>query len=458
MSGQVVIRVRGLLRKKEFLEGSAWLILQQISVAASVIFLALAAEHIAQPTVALWLLLGFVICMIAPYGFGILANLRYDQWYLSCLSGFMSLAVREHVFQPRHYPLEPEGEERETVFSNTAPSVLGEFCGYVMSLLSATLNATLTLAAVAIVVDWRIAVAYGASFLGCLIFGRLVSTITSAAAFDAEDARVHLAAHGTRLWPNLAIGNRHAATRWQRQLWDRFSSYGVAFNRNIRIQSWSQLAIAVIALLPTAVVLLFIAISARNDLTQLAAIFVVAPRVFQILMSLNDLSVAVYDWNQIKGRIAILNGFFIPPEDGLPPVDTSVLTFAETSGAPVRDIRQLIAQSSSGRVVLSGPNGSGKTTFLLTLKQELGEQAFYLPPQSRLSLAEDETGSTGQQKRSEIAYLASLDDLPPFLFLDEWDANLDAQNLNEVNAMIDVLSTKALVVEVRHRRPTGGAD
>lgn len=451
MNGPATMHVGGLLRQKGFLQGSVWLILQQISVAASVIFLALAAERLAQPAEAIWFLLAFVLCMIVPYGFGILSNLRYDQWYLSCLSHFMTTAVAGHPFKPRHYPLTLEGEERETVFTNTAPSVLADFCGYVMTLMSSTLNATLTLAAVAIVVDWRIALAYGVSFMGCVVFGRLVRTVTSTAAFNAEEARVHLAAQGASLWPNLALGNRHAAARWQQELGDRFSRYGIAFNRNIRVQSWSQLAIAGIALLPSAAVLLAMALSARSDPAQLAAILVVAPRIFQILLSLNDLSVALYDWNQVKGRMAVLNDFFIPPRDELQPVDPAALTIADIEGRTVPDIRQRLAQSTTGRILLSGPNGSGKTTLLLTLKQELGESALYLPCQSRLALAPEDPASTGQQKQAEIAQLLKFEDLPPFLFLDEWDANLDAQNLSAVDAMIDTLSEKALVIEVRHR-------
>jgi ABC-type transport system involved in cytochrome bd biosynthesis fused ATPase/permease subunit len=460
MSGPFVFRVRGLLRQPKFLEGSAWLTLQQISVAASVVFLALAAESIGTPVQALWFLLGFVLCMIAPYGFGIMANLRYDQWYLAGLSEFLTVATRHHPFTPRHYPLDGLGEDREAIFSNTAPSVLGEFCSYVMTLLSSTLNATLTLAAVAIVVDWRIGAVYLISFAGCLIFGRMVSERTSTAAFAAEEARVSVAAQGASLWPNLAIGNKQAVANWNRDLTERFVHYTTSFNRSLKIQSWSQFAIALISLLPTSAVLLSVALSAQDDPARLAAILVVAPRVFQILMSLNDLSVAIYDWNHVKGRIEVLRDFFTPPEDTLPPVDVAALTVTETIENHthlVPDIRQRIARGKPGRVLLSGPNGSGKTTLLLTLKQDLGDAAFFLPCQSGLSLTQNETGSTGEQKRHEIDYLGRLSDPPQVFLLDEWDANLDPHNLAQVDDMIRSLSQTSLVIEVRHIRVSIGS-
>jgi ABC-type lipoprotein export system ATPase subunit len=141
-------------------------------------------------------------------------------------------------------------------------------------------------------------------------------------------------------------------------------------------------------------------------------------------------------------------------------VDDAALTITETSDTrtqPIRDIRQRIAQGTPGRILLSGPNGSGKTTLLLTLKQELGERAFYLPCQSRLSLATDDSGSTGQQKRSEMDYLHGLADLPQCVFLDEWDANLDPQNLAQVDEVIGALSQRSLVIEVRHHRAASGS-
>ncbi len=446
---------RQLLGHAKFLQGSLWLIVQQLCVAASVAFLALAAEGIGQPAEAIRFLRAFVLCMISPYGFGTMANLRFEQWYLSSVLSFAKSAVEQHRFKPRHYPLEDVGAERETVFSNTAPAVLGEFCGYVMNLLSSTLNATLTLIAVALVVDWKIALSAAVSFAGCFVFGRMVGEASSRAAFDAEDARVRFAAQGSTLWPNLAVGNKSAAQGWTRELFDRFDLYSRSFNRSLRIQSWSQLGIVVTSLVPTAAVLIYVAVASVGSPTHLAAVLVVAPRVFQILLSLNDLSVAVYDWHQVKGRLDVLGDFFKEPDDDLPRVDETTLHALEITGPdarPIASLRQRMDRGGSGRICLSGPNGSGKSTLLLTFKQELGESAFYLPSQSRMTLGPEEAGSTGQRKRREIEFISALPDPPKFIFLDEWDANLDQQNLVELDRLIAGLSESSLVVEVRHRQ------
>lgn len=60
-----------------------------------------------------------------------------------------------------------------------------------------------------------------------------------------------------------------------------------------------------------------------------------------------------------------------------------------------------------------------------------------------------EVGSSGEimwKKLSEV-----VRDLRKLLLLDEWDANLDTERLDKMNAEISQLSQSILIIEVRHR-------
>ncbi len=106
-------------------------------------------------------------------------------------------------------------------------------------------------------------------------------------------------------------------------------------------------------------------------------------------------------------------------------------------------------KQKSGRFTINGPNGAGKSFFLLKLKDELSPLVIYLPAQHELMLS----GSKPSRSSGEIALNALLDlEKEPFniLLLDEWDANLSAENRSVFDKYITKLSQDRIVVEIRH--------
>lgn len=126
---------------------------------------------------------------------------------------------------------------------------------------------------------------------------------------------------------------------------------------------------------------------------------------------------------------------------------------------------EMIAAMKSGRITLQGANGSGKTTLINLIKAEFHDRAFYLPTNSRLAFEKtfDNAYSTGQKVKVHLDELKTIlldsvkcdgnnNDTPKrILLLDEWDANLDAKNKEQISAMLDIFSKHYCVVEIRHR-------
>ncbi|MFZ4098995.1 MAG: hypothetical protein ACOYKZ_01535 [Chlamydiia bacterium] len=105
----------------------------------------------------------------------------------------------------------------------------------------------------------------------------------------------------------------------------------------------------------------------------------------------------------------------------------------------------------TGRYTLRGANGSGKTSLLLLLKQQLGDQAFFLPAKHNLMFqSHSSEGSTGQLLRRSLQEIQDNIRVP-LVLLDEWDANLDAQTAQQVSGEIDTLAQACCVIESRHR-------
>ena len=129
-------------------------------------------------------------------------------------------------------------------------------------------------------------------------------------------------------------------------------------------------------------------------------------------------------------------------------------TGVANSLSSLEDLEKITGGFGAGRFLLKGPNGAGKSTLLRRLRERFPD-AHYWPAQSKLLFAVDGDrcgntwGSTGERA---AAVLAELVELPGSLFLlDEWDANMDSENVVYGDRLIDKLAHKVCVIEVRHR-------
>ncbi|MEA2993654.1 MAG: hypothetical protein QOD40_2574, partial [Alphaproteobacteria bacterium] len=150
------------------------------------------------------------------------------------------------------------------------------------------------------------------------------------------------------------------------------------------------------------------------------------------------------------------------------------------------DALSLVLSQPNGRIQVRGGNGSGKSTLLAALKTEIKNRAYYWPTNDRLafkftdmerqdeivsadaaSLDEEEDPeqmsidemkksgfSSGERQLKSLREIVAHTDAAIYL-LDEWDANLDAENRAAADALVEQLATRARVVEISHReQPT----
>ncbi len=448
--------IQEIFRSRNFAVGAFYIVLQQVSVSASIYALASASLLVDEPARALPWIIAFVVLIIFPYSPGILADRKFQLWFVESVEKFFELATTHHPFRPKHFPLSDNAEDRTAIFSNSAPQIIYEFCHYVPSVLTSALNATFVLLVVSGVADVRFAITYVVSLLVCFWFVRSFGSRASRAANLTENMRVVLVSESARVWPNLTIGNTQNLAVWKSKLYSKLKDYRNAVRTEVNVLAASQQVIALISIGPTALLFILLCQQSASQPKELLLLMVVAPRIFQITLSLHDFTNMIFSWNQVKGRLEIINDFFDPISKDLEPVESTdgsiVLDFAGKSYPYYGDIEWLFSLSS-GRITVTGPNGSGKTTLLLKLKELLGDSAIYMPSQSQLLFDDEEFGgSTGQHKLKDLDSVSKMDNQAIFMLLDEWDANLDKENSETASRLLDDLALTRTVIEVRHKK------
>jgi ABC-type bacteriocin/lantibiotic exporter with double-glycine peptidase domain len=225
-----------------------------------------------------------------------------------------------------------------------------------------------------------------------------------------------------------------------------------------------------------------VAMHNTDDTELLIALATTLPRQIEMTYELHLLATGWNDfvaiWTRFGGVAA--NSMPQPDEnfDQRIKFDRLVLREGADSNvvASLGDAMHIVSAQPTGRINVRGSNGSGKSTLLASLKTELKKRAYYWPTTERLAFKF--TGSVspveveGDEDEEEVVVTESMDKKlgfssgerqikslqeivdstdAQFYLLDEWDANLDANNKARADALVDKLAARARVVEISHR-------
>jgi len=259
-------------------------------------------------------------------------------------------------------------------------------------------------------------------------------------------------------WIANSLGESAIMKRFSKIFDRRWRVYrGLALKAMVAFQSFAMLQAACIWL-PTSVLVLYRIRS--MDVEQIIALGIVLPRLTETLLDVSNLVSNIGDYLALRGRIAWLNkALATEPTDLRAQIDRSQIrllrrtdkTWAELDLASATGL--IRNGGPAGRYVLHGPNGSGKTSFLLYLKASNMASTIYLPALNRLLPDLGQERSTGQRKSQELSrLLETAKQENRTLLLDEWDANLDIDNRRRISMLLDELALSHVVVEVTHFR------
>lgn len=445
-----------------------FLLLQQLIVASSTIWISDLSEAVVLGTGVGLYLFFFVASLFVVYIPGIISSYYLEKAKSLTIYKYTQAFAEKHRCTPELMADKEFQSEREPWLTSESSKTIEETYGVVYDSAATGLNTTLNIAALCIAIDPRMLIGYLASFAILPVVSHYFKIKLADAAIVLQNDRKSMSQILLHGWDNIIVGNIYNFAIWWKQFTKRWGAYNQASVDAVLVTHISSACATVLSLIPVACVFLWIFLT-TNETIKLAALVATLPRQIQIIQHFEILATyAMYwhgTWAKLKALIATIT---VPEHDKanlLARIKEDEITLTvnknKTALGSVENFFKIITEMPNGRVTIQGRNGSGKTTLVNLLKKELGDKAYYLPTHSRLMFEStiEDSFSTGQRIKAYLDELSNRllnakqsDRNNQVILLDEWDANLDASNMQIISKMLDNLSREHCVIEISHRQ------
>lgn len=358
-------------------------------------------------------------------------------------------------------------EEKLSILTSEGPNTLQAFIDYTWDIFTYTLSVFFNIMALSIVVEPLFAVTYVVSLVCVFIVMKIRRRTQLQLTQKALIARVDLGQSLLASWDNVLLGNEYNFKLWNERTSQRLKR---CLQRNVDLERFDQvlaISVSLITSIPSLLVVIYFMIKYQGDVVRLTSFVVILPVLFIMLSYTYQTLSLGFRWAMHRSKLIAIYKTIQPTETSSSQMEKKIkwpkIVAAFSSATPddhvslaaprpVESRDDLLNQTSrNGRLTLRGENGSGKSTALMLVKNALAKRAFILPTHNHLSFSsETNKYSTGESLRNRLVEILEKVDAD-VLLLDEWDANLDSENRERLSALIDELSRKKCVIEVRHR-------
>lgn len=459
-------QILGLLTNKWALGCFTILTFQQAIESSATLWLVNLVSNIGQGKNFYPYLLLYLASVALPYIPLCFASILKITWKQEAQRSFINAFVSSNKNNIGEWSNKKIKEEKLSLLTAEGPMAINTLIDYVWDLFTYVLSVFFNILALSIVVEPLFAIAYGLSVTCVVLVMKWKRRTQRYLTRKALAARVSLSQSLLAAWDNVLLGNNYNFNIWQDKTTQRIER---CRKHNVDLERFDQLLVIFVSLvtyLPSLLVVFYYAYNHRNDPISLTSFVVILPLLFMILTyTFQTLSLA-FRWSMHRSKLTAIYKAIQPVKDGHRPLEKKVswskiaVSPAVSSGAkpldtefkPIQSCSDLLTQASQfGRMTMRGENGSGKSTALMLLKNALSHKAFILPTHSQLSfISEKNNHSTGECLKERLQEILEKVDAD-VLLLDEWDANLDKENQEKLSGLIDDLSSKKCVIEVRHR-------
>jgi hypothetical protein len=441
----------------------ALLFLQQLIVASSSLWLIKFILHISEGHSSLiWLWL-YLTSLILPYLPGALALIEVAKAQVNTSVNYVQKFSKLYPGRIIEWSNHEKSSSKSSILAGEASPTITNYIEYLYHLASSALNIILNLLMLAFLITPSLLVSYwiGISFAFVILY--VQKHPKKILALKAQQSRIKWISILIKAWDNILLKNQYNLDVWN---YKESSRSKRLIGKAIYLEKFSQFISVVMAfalILPSILLISYLAVIHIQDVHFLAIIAVTLPRLFQVLTFSYECLFLLSDFPTHKAK---LNTVMAIVDSQLQPENIAELlnrvNWEKIKAFQMHQENDLFEISSkeliqklpnNGRVTLRGENGSGKTSLLLSIKMNNGGNAFYLPAKHDLLFKVSRGNvSTGQLVRKILEeLLRSIE--TPIILLDEWDSNLDKKNREEMSSLIDALSIKHCVIETLHHKP-----
>lgn len=444
------------------------LVFQQILEASSTYWLVKLMASITAGGYFLPFLLLYLASLAFPYIPLCIAYILKITWKQEAQRSFTNAFVASNKDNISEWSNKGIKEQKLSILTSEGPNTIHVFIDYIWDLFTYVLSVILNILALSIVVEPLFAVAYGISITCVIVVMKLKRRSQRQLTQKALTARIDLCQSLLAAWDNVLLGNDYNFKLWDEKTSQRLNR---CLQRNVALERFDQLLAIFVTLMtaiPSLMVVVYFILKHKYEPVELSSFVVILPLLFMILSYTHQTLSLAFRWTMHRSKLNTIYKAIQGSKESQsalerkvkwgkltlsrsePPLNNNSVSMAYPQ--PIFSHKDLLKHTSeSGRLTIRGDNGSGKSTTLMLIKENLDKRAFFLPTHNQLSfLSETNKYSTGESLKNRLLEILEKVDVD-VLLLDEWDANLDKENQERLSALIDELSSKKCVIEVRHR-------
>lgn len=447
-----------LLYSNNFLLSILATIAQQIIVASSTYFIAMLAQSVVVGNLDSTLIVLFILSLTIVYLPSSLSSYYLSKAMYTSLDKYIRIFIKNFKGITRLRSDKNFSNKRKPFFCTESWIVIEDSLYFVSAWFSTIINVVLNTIVLSFVIDSKVFLAYLLAIP--LIICSLKFTSKKIEKYSTLDQkkRAGMMQQLNNSWDSMLIGNLYNFNIWELRFKKTIAESKKTNLKTVKwVESVSSISM-VLSLIPIlGMALYYIDINKKNTVV-LATIIATFPRQIQLIQYLSDIVYYATQWSgkksKINGLIEATKPFpmgdrekFINMQEMKIKIDGNVINAHSKN-----DLANIIRGKRNGRITIRGRNGCGKSTLLSFLKEEFGKTGFYLPANTDLAFSSiDGVNLSSGENTKKILDEIAQNVKAKFLFLDEWDANFDPQMLSVVTELIESMSEKKVVVEIRHR-------
>lgn len=441
-----------MLVKDRFLITSMSLVVfQQVILGLSTFFIARAGENIATANFeyAVRNVTLFFVFALLGYCLSSLAELSRVRGINSIWSRYINKILRDTNHDTAFFS-EKNKQKYESWMIGEAHDVIDYGSSFCVGFMSLVLNVVITVSVFYFMIGPLLAgtIIVGMAIAGFFtyVFKRRIEQLAD----SIQEGRSAIAEVLGPLWNSHFFGSKKLYDAEVRKMANSMGGY---FSRKIQYSKLEQLMACVPVFLSVSMLIAYVQFKPSYEAAQWGAIVALLPRTLQLFGSVHSLIMYSTQAVMLKKRLSNLSSFV--GSLGMRNLEASIIKEEIT----IKDVNsnsyltteslldKMMGERPTGRIIISGANGVGKSTLLMIIKNKFPNSIMLTPMGPIFSNKKDLSSGQLQFYRMKQVF----DDPSSILLLDEWDANLDFVNVAAIEELISSLSEKQLVVEVRHR-------